>query len=155
MHMASTKLGQCLPDMLADYLGEISSRRWQLGALDCCTFMADWLVLSGLPDPMADIRGSYSNERQFLRISRPEGGFENACAARLASIGMVPTLVPKEGDPMLVNAPFAMRKGKVQSRPTGAICLSETRRAVVTSDMGLIISGADRLPMVKAWTFNA
>jgi hypothetical protein len=72
---------------IADYLASSRKRRWQPGVLDCGVFMADWVVLLTGRDPIADVRGTYTSERQFLRIIRREGGFEASCAARLRAFG--------------------------------------------------------------------
>jgi hypothetical protein len=54
---------------------------------------------------------------------------------------------------MLVNAPFAVRRGKVLRCPTGSICVGGLR-AVLTGDKGLIVIGPESLPTVKAWTWR-
>ena len=115
--------------------------------------MADWMVTAGYSDPIADVRGRYASERQFQHILRKEGGFVAACAVRLAAIGLHETAKPDAGDLMAVMAPYALRRGKIQRRPTGAIAVSNGQWAVVTSDLGLVISGGAGLPMLKAWTF--
>lgn len=138
---------------LPDYLASIRGKRWNPGTLDCSVFMADWLMKVCGRDPIADVRGTYSTERQFNRIVRREGGFVAACASRLAAIGMTETRSPKSGDVLSVLAPYAERRGKIQSRPTGAICVSPDLRAVLTSDLGVVIADESRLPMIKAWTF--
>lgn len=139
---------------LSDYLASFRNRKWQPGILDCGVFMADWVMKVCGRDPIADVRGMYSTERQFLRIVRSEGGFENACAVRLRAVGFREANSPMPGDIMTVMAPYAVRKGKVQTRPTGAICVSSAMRAVITSDIGVVIAGDDHLPMLKAWTFR-
>jgi len=115
--------------------------------------MADWLMLVTGVDPIADVRGSYSTEKQFMRIVRREGGFEASCAARLAAIGMHETSTPVSGDIMTVLAPYAVRRGEIQRRPTGAICVDKNMAAIVTVDLGIVIASDDRLPMIRAWTF--
>lgn len=140
--------------MLADYLASLRKARWQPGLLDCGIFLADWAMLRGLRDPIADLRGTYANEKGFLRIIRREGGFIACCAARLTRVGMVETTRPVAGDLAAVLAPYAARRGQIQRRPTGAIMVSENRNAVVTSDMGLVIADAARLPIVRAWTIG-
>lgn len=139
---------------LSDYLASLRNRKWQPGILDCVVFMADWVVMRCGRDPIADVRGTYSTERQFLRMVRREGGFEAGCASRLSVVGFEETATPTQGDIMTVLAPYAVRRGKVQTRPTGAICVSSAMRAVITSDIGVVIAGNDRLPMLKAWTFR-
>jgi uncharacterized protein DUF6950 len=139
---------------LADYLASLRHLRWKPGVLDCGIFMADWMVSRGARDPIADIRGAYASERQFLRIIRREGGFVGCCAGRLERIGMVETEEARPGDLVAVMAPYAERRGKVQRRPTGAIVVDAGKLAVVTSDMGIVLAGSDALPILKAWTWN-
>jgi hypothetical protein len=140
---------------LADYLASLRHRRWQPGVLDCGVFMADWVMALCGRDPIADVRGSYRSERGFLKILRAEGGFEKSCAARLEATGFRETAMPADGDVMTVLAPYARRRGKIQHRPTGAICVSAAMRAVITSDLGVVIAGEEALPMLRAWTFDA
>jgi hypothetical protein len=140
-------------DLLADYLGAVRDRRWRPGEFDCGVFMADWVKrLTGI-DPIADVRGRYDSERQFLRILRREGGFEVACAARLTAIGFRETKTAAAGDIVVVLAPYTIRRGKLQRRPTGALCVAAGQHAVVTSDIGLVIAGADRLPPRQAFSY--
>lgn len=137
---------------LPEYLASLSKRKWYPGILDCGVFMADWVMRRCGRDPISDVRGTYSTERQFLRIVRREGGFEKACATRLNRVGFHETDTPAPGDIMTVLAPYAVRRGEIQRRPTGAICVSSNRRAVVTSDLGIVIADEMRLPMISAWT---
>lgn len=148
----SLSVGNC-GVTLADYLASTIKRRWKIGELDCSTFMADWAVARGRPDPIADVRGRYSTEREMLRIVRKQGGFLMACKARLEAIGMKETLVPQEGDIVAVKAPYAIRMGEIQRYPTGALCVASDRFVVVTSDLGLVIASPAELPLLKAWTF--
>jgi hypothetical protein len=134
---------------LAQYLASVSNVRWKVRDSDCGVFMADWIRELTGRDPIADIRGTYKNERQMLRIIRAEGGFEASCAVRLAAVGMRETDAPKDGDVVNVMAPYAKRRGKVQSRATGGLFVGGLQ-AVMTSDMGLVIAP---LPLLKAWTF--
>ena len=139
---------------LKAYLAALVDRRWRPGALDCGVFMADWVRLVRGVDPIADVRGSYSTEREFRRILRREGGFVNSCAVRLARAGYAPTEAPAAGDLAIVLAPFAVRGGKILRRPTGAICVSEKLRAVMTSDLGVVIADNKLLPVIKAYHHN-
>jgi hypothetical protein len=139
--------------MLADYLAAVARRPFRPGALDCCVFMADWILAVTGCDPIADRRGTYSSNREYRKMLREEGGFVTACAARAAAIGLRETDEPKAGDPMLVSAPIAVRHGKILRFPTGSICVSESMRAVISADRGLVIARDDLLPTVKAWTF--
>lgn len=136
---------------LKAYLASLADRRWRPGALDCGVFMADWVRAVRGVDPIADVRGTYSSTREFNLILRREGGFAKSCADRLAAIGYVPTETPAAGDLAVVLAPFAIRKGKILRRPTGAICVSDRLRAVMTSDLGVVIADNSLLPLIRAY----
>jgi hypothetical protein len=127
---------------LADYLEKAAVRK-----VDCCVFMADWLVENGMTDPMSDRRGTYT-PRQWDALLRSEGGILASCSKRFAAIGLRETDTPKAGDVALVLAPFAVRAGRVLSRPTGAICTSAMLRAVVARDVVLAIAA---LPTIRTW----
>jgi hypothetical protein len=131
--------------MLADYLESVTRRR---GLLDCCAFMADWLVANDLPDPMGGQRGTYTTRREYRALIRREGGIMACCSRRLAALGLRETNSPQTGDVALVMAPFAVRHGRPLFAPTGAICISPTQRALVALDAALVIA---TLPTVKAW----
>jgi hypothetical protein len=124
------------------------------GVLDCGTFMADWAVLLGYSDPIRDLRGTYDSERKFMRIIRREGGFVACADARLQRCGFTAVLCPRAGDLLAVLAPYAERRGEIQRRPTGAIAVDGSRRAVVTSDMGLVIAESKTLPTLAAWSMD-
>lgn len=149
--MADVSAAMTLPD----YLASLRQRRWRPGILDCGVFMADWVIQLCGRDPIMDVRGTYSTEKHFQRILRDEGGLQAACAARLGAIGFRKTSVATAGDVMAVLAPYAIHLGAIQRMPTGAICVSETMRAVVTSDLGVVIADEIALPTLSAWTVNA
>jgi hypothetical protein len=137
---------------LPKYLASFARTRWQFGELDCCTFASDWSLLHFGVDPMRDLRGTYSTERQYMKLVRRLGGFERCCVDRLVAAGFRETAAPVAGDLMMVRAAYAVRRGKVQQRPVAAICVSPTSRAVITPDRGVVIANEDRLPMMRAWT---
>lgn len=134
-----------------EYLDHVASRPCVYGQLDCATFMADWLVTCGWPDPMADRRGTYATKREYRIAIRNEGGIVASCERRFVNIGLVETASSGAGDVALVMAPFALFRGKPISRPTGAICINSTLRAVLDWPRGVV--GAP-LPIVKAWSVN-
>lgn len=140
---------------LGDYLASFANRRWEPGTLDCGVFMADWVRHLCGRDPIADVRGTYSTTEEFDRIVEGEGGFIRACASRLRAVGFSRTRNHRAGDIAVVQAPFDFVDGKIRRRPTGAICVSDKMRAVITSDLGIVIATDDRLPMLRAWTLNA
>ena len=134
---------------LAQYLAEVSRRSWKYGSLDCCTFMADWLMRRGFPDAMPDRRGTYSNRREYRAAIRSEGGIVASCRARFAKIGLFETEGPNLGDVALVLAPFATRRsGQIILAPVGAICTRAGWCAVVTPDVGIVDF---RTKFVAAW----
>lgn len=136
--------------MLSWYLEEVTKRRWQYGSLDCCTFMADWLVENGLPDPMADRRETYSSQREYRNAIRSEGGIVASCSKRFSAIGLKEAVTPKAGDVALVLAPARMGR-RIVMIPTGSICISNAMRTVVAPDVGL--AGAV-LTTIKAWAIH-
>jgi hypothetical protein len=148
MHMASRSRGLSTPEVLAEYLAEVTGRRWQFGSLDCCTFMADWLVRLGMPDPMADRRGTYSTHRQYRTLLNSEGGLLASCERRFTAIGLEIRANADVGNVAIVLAPAMVRHGRVISVPAGAICVSGPMRAVITPDRGLVIAA---LPTLRVY----
>jgi hypothetical protein len=135
---------------LSQYLADVSRGKWGYGALDCCTFMADWLMRLGFADPMADRRGTYATHREYRAPFRAEGGILGSCKLRFGALGLSETGEPDTGAVALVMAPYAIKKsGKIVRFPTGAICTRRDRFAVVTSDKGLVVSP---FPLVAAWS---
>lgn len=134
------------------YLGSLANRRWEPGVMDCGVFMADWVRIASGIDPIADVRGSYSSVEEFDRILDREGGFVKSCSLRMRRSGWVRTMTSEVGYVAIVMAPFMFGPEQgIVSRPTGAICVSTHLRAVMTSDMGVVIAGHDKLPLVRAF----
>lgn len=129
---------------LSDYLTDVLRRRFGYGDLDCCTFMADWLVARGLSDPMPDRRGTYSSHKEYRAAIRGEGGLVASCRQRFADIGLLETATAKPGDVCLVKTP-ALFGRRVAWIATGAIAVSDKLRAVVTRDEGLVVAPANTL----------
>lgn len=118
---------------------------------DCCTFMANWLVENGLPDPMMDRRDTYSTRREYQRLLSLEGGLLASCEQRFATIGLRVTSSPRAGDIAVVVAPLTIKKGRAVFGKTGAICVGSQMRAVVASDTALAVAA---LQTIRAWTFD-
>ena len=134
---------------LSGYIAAVMRRRFAYGELDCCTFMADWLMRCGFPDAMADRRGAYATRAEYEALIASEGGIVRSCRRRFAALGLKRVRQAMPGDVCLVRAPIlAGAGGGVVYGPTGAIALSERLRAVVTIDLGLV--GAE-LEVVQAW----
>lgn len=129
---------------LSDYLSGVLRRRFGYGDLDCCTFMADWLVACGLPDPMADRRGTYASRKEYRAAIRSERGLVASCGRRFSDIGLRETATAKPGDVCLVRTP-ALFGRRVVWIATGAIVVSDKLRAVVTPDAGLVVAPAHTL----------
>jgi hypothetical protein len=141
-----------LSGQLSRYLDGMATRRWQPGVLDCGVFMADWARLVCGCDPIADVRGSYATVDEYEEILAREHGLIRSVANRLRAVGYVRTaLRPGAGDIAVVQAPYAQDdRGHILNRPTGAICVAEKLRAVITSDMGVVIS---ELPTLRAYRY--
>ena len=60
--------------MIGEYIRAASAKQFDWGAHDCSTFCADWRVLLGHADPMADIRGKYYDEASGLGLIYEGGG---------------------------------------------------------------------------------
>lgn len=140
--------GRAIERELADYLAGLAHTRFAYGSCDCATLMANWLVRLGYADPMADRRGSYCKIEEYLEAVASEGGFKKSCRNRFASIGLIRTRSPAAGDVALVLAPIGIREGKIDKTATGALCVTETMRAVMTGDMGIVVAP---LPTIRAW----
>lgn len=59
---------------LHEYLNNKARLRRDAGRQDCATFCADWIMARGLPDPMAEWRGTYTDEAQATGIYRDGDG---------------------------------------------------------------------------------
>jgi len=60
------------PRLLNNYLIEAQKRYvttgFEWGRFDCCTFVSDWVLRCTGVDPMADLRGKYSDRDQALAL---------------------------------------------------------------------------------------
>lgn len=137
---------------LSDYLDDVAGRDCGYGRLDCAVFMADWLIRCGWPDAMPDRRGTYATERAYRAAIRSEGGIVASCRRRFAELGLRAIGVPREGDLVLVLAPFALRPGRAPlCRPTGGIALHGGLIALLDWPRGVV---GVKLPVVAAWSVS-
>lgn len=91
---------------LGEYLRAESLRPWGYGTgRDCCTFVADWCVSVGYPDPMAFIRGRYANEAEALAHVR-KSGLLRLARRGFESIGLERTKAPTCGDVAIIKRPM-------------------------------------------------
>jgi len=81
-------------DLLPAYLAGETAFVW--GKCDCCTFAADWLVVLGKPDPMADYRGKYQTAKEAMRLYRA---------------GLLERVTERMGEPM--DNPLLAQRGDV------------------------------------------
>lgn len=133
---------------LAEYLARVSDRGFAYGSLDCCIFMADWVMACGLPDPMADRRGRYASLSDYEAQMREEGGILKSCLRRFRGIGLHRTGSPGVGDVCLVKVPVVTGACAVALGATGAIRATERFCAVITADAGLVMA---EMPIISAW----
>jgi hypothetical protein len=73
---------------LGEYFARAGRTPWWWGGDDCCTFLADWALERGHPDPMAFIRGRYRSESGALRRIREGGGLVALATRGFADIGI-------------------------------------------------------------------
>ncbi|MCM2455297.1 hypothetical protein HGO37_07870 [Rhizobium sp. CG4] len=75
-----------MENTLADFFRAYERKPWQPGQVDCCLFVASWLIWLGHPDPAQDWRGSYDSDEGFRAIIGKAGGlvplFEQ-CAVKI------------------------------------------------------------------------
>ncbi len=69
---------------------------FEWGSHDCCTVAADVVLAVTGVDPMEDLRGQYSTERQALRILAQAGGIQAYLNQRLGPV--VPVALAQAGD---------------------------------------------------------
>ena len=73
------------PDQVLAEVERVMGARWQWGVADCCASASDvFLALHGV-DPMAEVRGTYTDAIGAYRLVRDWGGFP-AMAEAMARI---------------------------------------------------------------------
>jgi hypothetical protein len=129
------------PD-LDRFLAQRASAPFVYSETDCCVVMADWLVLNGYPDALAEPRGRCRDEAAARRFVAPYGGLAAYIATQFANIGLQRTRDPARGDVALLRAPVA-------DRILGAICLGGDGPVwwMKTRD-GAVLGPA---PVLRAW----
>lgn len=103
------------------------------GDCDCFLWPADWVRLSGWPDPAAAWRGRYRTALGASRIVRRAGGVEAMWRTEAARAGLRPTARPVPGDVGLVRRATA-DVGPTLSGLIGAINLGAGEWAVRTRE---------------------
>jgi len=76
--------------MVMDIVARVYLAPFEWGVSDCCTRACDvFAELHGV-DPMAPLRGKYSDRRGALRLVRAAGGWRPMCSNLAARAGLVP-----------------------------------------------------------------
>ena len=83
---------------LGDYLAAAAGKVRVANVHDCCTFIADWAMVLGDPDPMARWRGAYVTEGGALELIAAAGGLANLVGPAFEEIGWRRADAPQMGD---------------------------------------------------------
>lgn len=78
------------PSLLADLARHCrvgASTPFAPGPMDCCSWVADWVLARTGRDPMAAWRGRYRTRRGFVRLMRRNGGMAEMVGQGMAAIG--------------------------------------------------------------------
>lgn len=131
---------------LGDYLADYARGEWNHGdgegpKRDCCTFLADWLVLCGYPDPMADLRDRYRTEAEATALAAKPGLLRLA-APRFRKIGLQPTKEPIDGD-------VAIIKRATVDGLDATCAIRSTDRWITPLERGLMAYEGDEI--MRAW----
>jgi len=95
---------------------EIADRPWVWGQSDCCTFACDVFAAVYGFDPMASIRGTYSDQISAARLIRSRGGMMENVRRTLRDAGLVPC-EPREGALGAVVEPDGTVVAAICARP--------------------------------------
>lgn len=131
---------------LGEYLGVVGRQQWNYGdkaspKRDCCTFVADWCVACGYPDPMAFIRDNYTTEAEALELVRKTGLLRFAVRGA-RSIGLRATTSPRCGDVAVLR--------RLTVEGDNVVCaIRSGERWVTLLEQGLVVDAGGEL--LKAW----
>lgn len=125
-------LAQSKSAALHSYLIRTTSEPWEWGVYDCCSFVADWVVECGHPDPMARWRGKYDSEQGARDFIERSGGLCMIYLLGMSGIGLPEPDSPQLGDvgvvrvmgehgPEEVGAIFGGKRWHLRS-PNGLSC---------------------------------
>lgn len=102
------------------------------GRSDCYVWPADWVVVSGWPDPAGPWRGRYASAVGGARIVRRAGGAEALWIEAAARCGLNVTVRPIAGDVGLVRRETVAAHGPTLGGLVGGVCLGGGEWAVST-----------------------
>lgn len=89
------------PEKLSEYILSRAKMPFEWGSNDCGTFFADGVIQMTDEDPIADIRGKWTDAMSAARFIASEGGLEALLSARFHKIHGV--LFAQRGDAGLVT----------------------------------------------------
>lgn len=126
------------PERLAAFVASRRHTPFAFGSHDCALFAADWILECTGTDPIAEIRGQWTDERSAMRILQDNGGIE-ALANRYLGEPVAP-LLARRGDIVLVE---------LTGRPGLGVCLGETLGAP-SDDVGVTVVSIAHA--IKGWS---
>lgn len=115
------------PEQLDALLRSRAATPFEWGQHDCCLFAADVVLALTGHDPMATLRGRYSNQREAMRLLDSLGGYEAAITRLLGP--RTSSMLVTVGDQLLIhNAGRPLLAvcngiGAVAPTPTGLLVL--------------------------------
>jgi hypothetical protein len=104
---------------VGEYIRAAMMRPWAWGKHDCCTFVASWVIACGHADPMAFIRGDYSNEKEALRRISRGGGLVALWTRGMIDAGVPEADEARAGDVGVIRCPTPCGSGEAASIFTG------------------------------------
>lgn len=115
---------------LGEYLTNAARKKHVYSVHDCCTFPADWAVLNGWPDPMADWRAGY------IDASPAHDGLLSLFTTGMDGAGIPRTTDAVEGDVGVINV-FGHEAGAVFTGKRWAL-VAPRGMAFTTADPSIV-----------------
>lgn len=138
-----------MADVRIDFLRIEARKPWRWGVCDCCLFLADWIAYRDGFDPAADLRGTYSTEREMRRLVKERGGIFAVVERCAKNAGLEQTDEPAIGDVGLVQVPIKFWRERAILVPAGAIKCSDKLWAVKSREHATILM--QPFPVLRAW----
>ena len=131
--------------MLADYLDELSGRRWSWGICDCTQAVSQWIDTCHGIDPFAQFH--YGSAEEARALVKRHGGFVCKIGEVLDDCGFERTQNYEDGDVAIIQAPGVLKN----TMPVvGAIMAIRWHDMWVMKALHGIV-GRDDIPVVSAW----
>lgn len=129
------------PERLAAHIAAHRAAPFAWGAHDCATFAADWVRMMHDADLLAELRGTYATEAEYLALVAAGGGLSAMAGAAAARLGL----------PECLSA-YAQRGDVVLVRFGNEECLGVVDALSVTVPALGGIRLAPRRGIVRAWS---